>query len=93
MTDIRAPGRFGYPLISESVITDDDWHHIGFAWDGARRRLYVDYAEVIRDGNALAGLESADGGLYFGAAKTLTAAEFWSGLIDDVRIYDRAITP
>lgn len=93
MTDIRAPGRFGSPLISQSVVTDGEWHHIGFAWDGARRRLYVDYAEVIRDGNALAGLESADGGLYFGAANTLGAATFWPGLIDDVRIYDQAVSP
>jgi L-ascorbate metabolism protein UlaG (beta-lactamase superfamily) len=93
MTDIRAPGRFGYPLISESIITDGNWHHIGFVWDGARRHLYVDYSEVIEDTNAQAGLESADGGLYFGVGNTLGATTFWSGLIDDVRIYDRAVTP
>lgn len=38
-------------------------------------------------------LESADGGLYFGADNTLEAARFFSGLIDDIRIYDQAITP
>jgi hypothetical protein len=36
---------------------------------------------------------SSDGGLCLGAGKTLDAASFWSGLIDDVRIYDRAVTP
>jgi hypothetical protein len=32
-------------------------------------------------------------GLYFGAGSTLAPSTFWSGLIDDVRIYDRAVTP
>ena len=35
----------------------------------------------------------ADAGLYFGADNTLEAASFFSGLIDDIRIYDQAITP
>jgi len=34
-----------------------------------------------------------DGGLYFGADKTPAAARFFSGLIDDIRIYNQAITP
>jgi hypothetical protein len=38
-------------------------------------------------------LESADGGLYFGAGNTLGATTFWSGLIDDIRIYNREIKP
>ncbi len=39
---------------------------------------------------AVAGL---DAGLDIGAGKNLQAASFWTGLIDDVRIYDRAVTP
>jgi hypothetical protein len=35
---------------------------------------------------------SSDAGLDIGAGKNLEAGSFWSGLIDDVRIYDRAIT-
>ena len=53
----------------------------------------VDGAEVANDNNALRKLFSSDGGLHIGAGKTLDAAEFWSGLIDDIRIYDRAVTP
>ncbi len=34
-----------------------------------------------------------DSGLYFGAGADLGAATFFSGLIDDVRIYDVALTP
>jgi hypothetical protein len=81
------------PLVSGFVITDSDWHHVGVVWDGSRRHLYVDGAEVANDNSALRKLLSSDGGLHIGAGKTLDAAEFWSGLIDDVRIYDRAVTP
>jgi len=39
-------------------------------WDGSLRYLYVDGVEVAKDTGALAGMPS-DGGLYFGAGKTL----------------------
>jgi len=42
---------------------------------------------------AVAPLKSASGGLYIGAGKALDAASFFSGLIDDVRVYDRAVMP
>jgi sugar lactone lactonase YvrE len=95
MTDLRTLGRVGgLPLISESVITDTGWHRIGFVWDGSYRALYIDGTEVAKDTELQANLESAyGGGLYFGAGKNLDAASFFSGLIDDVRIYNRAITP
>jgi hypothetical protein len=35
----------------------------------------------------------SDVGLDFGAGKNLEAGSFWSGLIDDIKIYDRAVTP
>jgi hypothetical protein len=80
------------PLISESIITDEKWHHIGFVWDGSYRILYVDGIEVAKDTAAQAPLKSSTGGLYFGTDKTLGSETFFSGLIDDVRIYDVALT-
>jgi len=89
-----AVGRFiPQPLKSESVITDGRWHHIGFVWDGSYRSLYVDDAEVAKDTAAQNPLKSATGGLNIGTGKTLDAATFFSGLIDDVRIYNRAVSP
>jgi hypothetical protein len=89
-TGLRFPPQ---PLISEFVITDGNWHRIGFVWDGSYRYLYVDGAEVAKDTKSFSILESSDGGLYLGAGKDLEPGSFFSGLIDDVRIYDRAITP
>jgi hypothetical protein len=75
-------------LRSGFVITDGQWHHIGFVWDGSRRHLYVDGAKVAEDTGPLAALQSSAGGLYIGAGKNLDAPSFFSGLIDDVRIYN-----
>ena len=80
------------PLVSESVITDIHWHHVGFVWDGSYRALYVDGVEVAKDTAAQNPLKSATGGLYIGASKDLDAASFFSGLIDDVCIYDVALS-
>jgi hypothetical protein len=79
------------PLISEFIINDDNWHRVGLTWNGSNRILYVDGSEVARDTQS--GLESSAGGLYIGAGKNLEPGSFFSGLIDDVRIYNRAVTP
>jgi len=32
-------------------------------------------------------------GFYIGASKAMEPCTYWSGLIDDARIYNRAVTP
>jgi len=53
--------------------------------------LYVDDAAAITDTQDHLG--SSYSGLNIGAGKNLEAGSFWSGLIDDVRIYNRAVEP
>jgi len=91
MTELQVTGRDAAALMSNFVITDGIWHRIGLVWDGSNRMLYVDDVEAAKDTQP--GLGSANGGLQFGAGKNLEAGSFFSGLIDDVRIYNRAITP
>jgi hypothetical protein len=86
----RDPKPPGPPLISPTVVTDGDWHRVGFVRDGINRILYVDNVEVARD--TAANLESAVGGLYIGAGSGLEPGTFWAGLIDDVRIYNKALS-
>ncbi len=81
------------PLKSDFVITDDQWHDIGLVYDGSSKYLYVDGAEVAKDTKSFSMLESSDGGLYLGAGKHLDEASFFSALIDDVRIHNRAVSP
>jgi hypothetical protein len=91
MTDLKSTNRKAKALTSSVVIVGGEWHRVGLSWDGSNRILYVDESEVARD--APGNLAPSTGGLYIGAGSTLAAGSFWSGLIDDVRIYDRAVTP
>ncbi len=91
MTELRSGGRFGKPLYSDAVISAGDWHRVGFTWDGSTRRLYADDILVAEDTQT--GLAEAYGGLNIGTGKNLTASTLFTGLIDDVRIYSRAVKP
>ena len=91
MTNLMSPSRFATPGVSDVVITDGRWHRIGIVWDGANRILFVDDEEVARD--AQTKLAYCPGMLVIGGGKSLSSATFWSGLIDDVRIYSRAVKP
>jgi len=91
MTKSKGTGRSAGPLQSQTVITDGHWHRLGFVWDGFNRILYVD--DVVAAEDTQDGLEGSDSGLYIGTGKTMESGTYWSGLIDDVRIYSRAVRP
>jgi hypothetical protein len=91
MTDLKSGGRYPKSLTSTAAITGGDWHRVGLSWDGSNRVLYVDDMEAAKDTQP--SLPSSTGDLIIGAGSTLAAGTFWSGLIDDVRIYNRAVKP
>jgi len=91
MTELTVAGRNGRSLGSEAVITDGNWHRMAFVWDGSYRRLYVDGLVVAEDEQD--NLDISVNGLYIGTGKTMEPGTFFSGLIDDIRIYNRAISP
>jgi lysophospholipase L1-like esterase len=87
-----ASGRGAVPLVSDIVITDGQWHRIGLIWSRSNeiKILYMDNVEAARD--TTCGVVNEDV-LYIGTGSQLRAGTFWSGLIDDVRIYKRVVTP
>ena len=91
MTELCASGRNGVHLQSETGITDGNWHRVGFVWDGLNRSLYVDDLLVAEDTQQ--GLASSIGGLNIGCGFNSAAGTFWSGLFDDIRIYNRVVSP
>jgi N-acetylneuraminic acid mutarotase len=91
MTELQFTGRSAGPLYSETVVTDDQWHRIGFVWDGSNRSLYVD--DILVADDTQGNLQGSDSGLYIGCSKAMESGTYWSGLIDDVRIYNRAVRP
>jgi hypothetical protein len=89
MTDMKL--WTGKGLTSTTLVTDGNWHRAAFVWDGSQRILYVDDIETARD--TVAGLTGSFTGLHIGVGSNLATGSFWSGLIDDVRIYSRAVKP
>jgi hypothetical protein len=92
ITQLQPAGRGGTSLLSQTCITDDDWHQIGFVWDGFYRYLYVDRVEVAKDATQLSSLLIKESGLCLGSGSSRDPETFFSGLIDDVRIYKKALT-
>jgi len=91
MTDLSRSSRMVQPLSSDVVVTDGQWHRIALVWDGADRILCVDDEEATRE--PLDGVSLSGGKLIIGGGGSMQAGSLWSGLIDDVRIYNRPVRP
>lgn len=70
---------------------DGKWHRIALIWDGSRRMLCVDGVMAAEDTQEA--LPSSGNDLYIGVGNGYASRTFWSGLIDDARIYNRAVRP
>ena len=74
---------------SPSALPVNTWTHVAVTYDGAALRLYVNAAQV--SSRAVTGaVVTSTGALRIGG--NAVWGEFFSGLIDDVRIYNRALT-
>ncbi|MFC1793492.1 LamG domain-containing protein [Planctomycetota bacterium] len=91
MTELKSSDPLAEPLVSETVITDGQWHRIGLVWDDSHRILYVDSIIVAEDTQD--SLEGSENGLNIGAGNKTQPGTFFSGLIDDVRIYNHVENP
>ncbi|MGD8501142.1 MAG: LamG domain-containing protein, partial [Phycisphaerales bacterium] len=72
------------------IVTDGQWHHFTGVYDGAEGRIYIDgVLDVTSPGTGQINLSASD--LYIGENSGATG-RFLHGLLDDVRIYSRALT-
>ena len=80
-------------LESGAITTDGLWHQVGLVYDfdALKRRLYVDGVRVAEDATFVAA-QPSNGGLHIGTSKDLGVGTFLSGSIDDIRIYNRALS-
>lgn len=67
---------------------DMNWHHVALTYDGTTARLYADGTERV---SAAKTWNLVQGAAYIGR-QVNGAGEYWNGLIDDVRVYSRALT-
>jgi len=92
-TRLRSPVWGGSGLTSQiKPIIDDQWHHVVLVYNPPdSRALYVDGDKVAEDFQT--DLNNSAGGMHLGAGHNLQSGRFWSGMIDDIRIYDYVTYP
>ncbi|MBI3179764.1 MAG: LamG domain-containing protein [Deltaproteobacteria bacterium] len=77
---------------SGTTLPTNAWVHLGVTWDGTRKRLYVN--GVLLADRATEPNDADDHDILIGADENSGVAGFYfGGSIDEVRIYDRALTP
>jgi YVTN family beta-propeller protein len=71
-------------------VTDGKWHHVALTYDGAIARLYVDGALEVVQKKVYA--TTSSGRAYIGSTAE-GGWEFFTGLVDEVTVYARALKP
>ncbi|MHC4544246.1 MAG: lamin tail domain-containing protein, partial [Planctomycetota bacterium] len=74
--------------VSPETINTDQWYHVAATNDGSTLKLYVDGR--LKDSTSSTGLTGVNHNAYIGGEPNTTL--YYTGLIDDVRIYDRAVS-
>jgi hypothetical protein len=88
-TGVSVERNDGTLLVPAIALSTGTWHHVAYTWNGINANtLYVDGVAVAT--SATAHDNSAVTAAYIGA--TVPTAEFFSGSLDEVRIYDRVLT-
>ena len=78
-----------HPLSAGGVVSAGSWYHLVGTYDGTVQRLYVNGALVASQ--PLTGSVDVVGGDF--RIGTTRASEWFNGVIDDVAVYNKALTP
>jgi hypothetical protein len=82
-----------YTADSSVSVNDGKWHYIAATYDGTTMRIYIDGVQTGTQTGFTGNLPNLAGALHIGADYQATPANFFNGSIDDVRIYNRALSP
>ena len=88
--NILTGGILGSPLVSSSTILLNSWSHVVGSYDGSNMWIYINgtaETPLSKSGN----MDQAAKTFYIGFGDC-AFCNFFSGLVDDVRIYNRALT-
>lgn len=98
LVSIDAQGRPGFALYTPvwkslnsgftNRVLDTDWHHVAMTYDGSMMKIYLDgllRTYIANTGN----LQSSNGDAYIGRESPINP---FKGTIDEMLVYDRALT-
>ncbi len=77
-------------LLGQAALGAGTWVHLATTYDGTTQRLFVNGVEVSN--NAVTGTIDVGAGALRIGGNSVWAGEYFQGLIDEVRIYNRALT-
>jgi hypothetical protein len=76
---------------TNAVLTTGSWQYVTATYDGTNVRYYIN--GTLKDTVAWGGIGSANSGaLVIGGGPSQASSDYFNGLIDDVRIYNYALT-
>ncbi len=87
--DLGAGAYASTSITKNDVFTDSQWHHITLTYDGQTFKLYEDAVLAGQVNNSSMNLNPS---VLRVGRQTNANPEFWSGGIDDVRVYDHALS-
>lgn len=80
----------GYVVSESNTATVPGWHHLVLTWDGASLNFYVDQVLVQQEG--WSGTPKYDANPLYIGKDGFYPNSYFSGVIDDIRIYNRALS-
>jgi hypothetical protein len=91
----------GFTIVNESgasyyvtgKLPDNSYHHIAGIYDytNSRLRLYID-GVLVDETSASGRIKNSNNSFYIGDWNGASTWHFWRGFVDDVRIYNRALS-
>ncbi|MCB0448160.1 MAG: choice-of-anchor D domain-containing protein, partial [Gelidibacter sp.] len=78
-------------ITSNTTIPENIWHHVAIIYGGGSANLYID--GVLDRTAALAAPANTNQSFYIAAAGKNTPTQFFKGNIDEVRVWNIALTP
>ncbi|MEA2747164.1 MAG: hypothetical protein QOI41_1307 [Myxococcales bacterium] len=76
----------------QNALADGAWHHIVGTWDGSVQRLYVDAKLADARSNAVS-IPKPVGTWTVGGQNCVCTNNFFTGALDELALYDRALAP
>ena len=90
---LKTGGRTGTLVAQRGSVLPGEWTHVAAVYDGRAMILYQDGTEVGRQFKRGPIDPGADVPVWIGDNPPTAGSRPWQGLVDDVRVYTRALGP